>query len=67
MDDHFFRRGGHSLLLMALKVQLEQAFSVTVEVAALFEHLTPAAQLVYLQSTGRQRLSANCSGCPQIR
>lgn len=51
MDDHFFRRGGHSLLLMALKVQLELAFSVTVEVAALFEHLTPASQLAYLQTT----------------
>ncbi|UXI00905.1 non-ribosomal peptide synthetase [Photobacterium sp. TY1-4] len=50
MDDHFFRRGGHSLMLMTLKAALEQAFSVRLDVAALFAHLTPATQLAYLQT-----------------
>ncbi|MGR5066587.1 amino acid adenylation domain-containing protein [Photobacterium sp. DNB22_13_2] len=54
MDDHFFRRGGHSLQLMSLKTLLEQAFSVSIEPGLLFTHLTPASQLAYLQ-TRQQR------------
>lgn len=40
-DDHFFRRGGHSLAAMQAVVRLRERLGVDVPVSALFEHPTP--------------------------
>ena len=65
MDDHFFHRGGHSLLLMSLKAEMEKAFAVAVEMAALFENLTPATQLEYAQTSAAQPPACRLEKVPQ--
>jgi thioesterase domain-containing protein len=42
MDDHFFRSGGHSLLALHLKAELEARFNVSLPLAVMLEHPTPA-------------------------
>lgn len=40
-DDHFFRRGGHSLAAMQAVVRIRERLGVPVPVSAIFEHPTP--------------------------
>ena len=44
MHDSFFDLGGHSLLVMQLMGEIEQAFEITVTVKDLFENMTVATQ-----------------------